>query len=229
MRPLASHEARPEPTAIPTENTARSTVTTSSVASSRFFTSGGRIDSVTAPTSQNQDTMTPPRHSRAIGPEVAQQRAGRAQDVEVDAKIGRRLAGPRDEQARCPAQHREADHEPAEGGRIAAVPCRVAAGDGADEDRQEGRGLDEGVAGGQLRAAQMIRQDAVFDRAEQGRDDAEGKQRREQDRKRVQPEPDDGEAGGADLGKLQAPRQDGHVVAVGKLAADAGEEEERAR
>ena len=64
MRPLASHEARPEPTAIPTENTARSTVTTSSVASSRFFTSGGRIDSVTAPTSQNQDTMTPPRHSR---------------------------------------------------------------------------------------------------------------------------------------------------------------------
>ena len=44
----------------------------------------------------------------------------------------------------------------------------------------------------------------------------------------MQPEPDDGEAGGADLGKLQTPRQDGHVVAVGKLAADAGEEEERA-
>ena len=41
--------------------------------------------------------------------------------------------------------------------------------------------------------------------------------------------PDDGEAGGADLGELQPPRQDGLVVAVGKLAADAGEEEERAR
>ena len=56
MRPLASHEARPEPTAMPTEKTARRTVTTSSVASSRFLTSGGRSDSVTAPTSQNQLT-----------------------------------------------------------------------------------------------------------------------------------------------------------------------------
>ena len=35
-------------------------------------------------------------------------------------------------------------------------------------------------------------------------------------------------AGGADLGELQAPRDDRLVEAVGQLAAEAGEEEERA-
>ena len=42
--------------------------------------------------------------------------------------------------------------------------------DGAEQDRQEGRGLDERVAGGQLLAPQVVGQDAVLDRAEQGRD-----------------------------------------------------------
>ena len=64
MRPLDSQEASPEPSAMPTENTASSSVTTVSVPLSALFTSTGSSDSTTTPTSQNQLTITEPRHSR---------------------------------------------------------------------------------------------------------------------------------------------------------------------
>ena len=57
---------------------------------------------------------------------------------------------------------------------------RQPADDGAEQDRDEGRALDQRVAGRQLRALQMVGQDAVFDRAEQRRDHAEQEQRDEQ-------------------------------------------------
>jgi hypothetical protein len=64
MRPAAIQAARPEPTATAIENTARNSVTTSSVPPSTFLTSGGMIDSTTAPTSQNQLVTSAPHHSR---------------------------------------------------------------------------------------------------------------------------------------------------------------------
>ncbi len=44
-----------------------------------------------------------------------------------------------------------------------------AAGDGAEEDGEEGAGLDQGVAGEKFVGLQMDRQDAVFQRPEEGR------------------------------------------------------------
>ena len=64
MRPAESQAARPEPTATATENTARNMVTTSSVPPSTVFTSGGRSDSTTAPTSQNQLVTSAPHQIR---------------------------------------------------------------------------------------------------------------------------------------------------------------------
>ncbi len=64
MRPCAIQAARPEPIAIEIEKIARNTVTTSSVAPSMVFTSGGISESTTAPTSQNQLVTRPPHHSR---------------------------------------------------------------------------------------------------------------------------------------------------------------------
>ena len=112
--------ASPEPSAMPIEKTARRAVTTSSVPPSTFFTSGGSSESVTAPTSQNQDTITPPRQSRRIRPEVLQQRVGRAQDVGIDSADPARPRRSRDHEARGPAQHGEADEQAAERGRVAA-------------------------------------------------------------------------------------------------------------
>ncbi|GJE46818.1 hypothetical protein AEGHOMDF_6027 [Methylobacterium soli] len=64
MRPLASQEARPDPSAMPTEKVASSIVTTVSEPLSPVLTSTGSSDSTTAPTSQNQLTTTEPRHRR---------------------------------------------------------------------------------------------------------------------------------------------------------------------
>jgi len=54
-----------------------------------------------------------------------------------------------------------------------------AAGDGAEEDGEEGPGLDERVAAHQILAAEQVRQDAVFDRAEERRLHAQEQQHRE--------------------------------------------------
>ena len=61
----------PSRRAMPTEKTASSTVTTSSVPPSRFLTSGGRSDSTTAPTSQNQRHDDAAAPQPRVGPEVA--------------------------------------------------------------------------------------------------------------------------------------------------------------
>lgn len=64
IRPAQSQEARPEPSATPTENRARSAVTTVSSPPKVRFTRAGSRASTTAPTSQNQLVMSPVRHSR---------------------------------------------------------------------------------------------------------------------------------------------------------------------
>jgi len=56
--------ANSEPTAMPMAKIARHSVTTPSVPPTTSLTSAGNSDSTTAPTSQNQETMTMPSHRR---------------------------------------------------------------------------------------------------------------------------------------------------------------------
>jgi len=86
------------------------------------------------------------------------------------------LTGARDHQARDPAQHRKRHDQGAEDGRIAAVARGEARDDRPEQDRHEGCSLDQRVASRELLAGQMIGQDAVFDWAEQRRDDAKQRQ-----------------------------------------------------
>ena len=110
---------------------------------------------------------------------------------------------------------------------IAAVLRREPADDGAEQDGHEGRAFDQRVAGRQFGALQMIGQDAVFDRTEQRRDHAEQEQRDEQQRDRVQQEADHREERDADLDELEPLRHQRLVEAVGDLAAERRQEEER--
>src|SRR5262249_20377731 len=94
--------------------------------------------------------------------------------------------------------------------------------------------LDQRVAGRKLGAGEMIGQNSVFDRAEQGAAHAETekaeKEQADRDRvlaDRVQPEAQHRERRHANLGKLDALRDHGLVVAVGHLAAEGREEEIR--
>ena len=64
MRPAASQAARPDPTAMEIEKTARQAVTTSSLPPSAVVTRGGISESATAPTSQNQLVTSAPHNSR---------------------------------------------------------------------------------------------------------------------------------------------------------------------
>ena len=105
-------------------------------------------------------------------------------------------------------------------GGVAAVLGGHAADDGAEQDGDEGRALHQRVAGGKLRAGEMVGKDAVLDGAEQRGDDAEEKQREEQQQHRMQAEAHDGDDRDADLGKFEPLRHLGLVVAVGKFAAE---------
>ena len=83
---------------------------------------------------------------------------------------------------------------------LAARPPAI----GAEQDGDEGRAFDQRVAGRQLFALQMIGQDAVFDRPEQRRDDAEEEQRDEEDRRcECSQKPTTRERRDADLGELE--------------------------
>ncbi len=122
-----------------------------------------------------------PQQPRILAQEL-QQAAGGCEDVLLHHQVGRGLAGARDEQARAPAHQREHDHQHRELGGIAAVLGGKPAHDGAEQDGDEGRALDQRVAGRQLGAGEVVGQDAVFDRTEQRRDHAEQEQRDEQHR-----------------------------------------------
>ena len=147
--------------------------------------------------------------------------------LRIDGEIGRALAGARNEQARDPARGRRHHHQPSEMNGIAAVLRRDPGDDGAEKDGEEGPAFDQRVALGQLLAGKMVGQDAVFDRAEQGRDHAVQKNRDEQQDERMKGEARHGQRRDGDLEQLKPPRDDRLVEAVGHLAADTREEEER--
>ena len=154
------------------------------------------------------DEPEPARHHGAppqprIGAQMADQRGGRGGDVERHLQMRRALARRRDEQAGDPAGERETHHQRGEDRRFAAAR-RQPTDDGAGQNRDEGRAFHQRIAGGQLLALEMVRQDAVFDRAEQRRDDAEASERDEQDRHRLPRVAERGKSGDEDLKKLSA-------------------------
>src|SRR5580692_9455021 len=111
--------------------------------------------------------------------------------------------------------------------RIAVAVGGDAGDDGADQNGEEGAALDQRIARRQFLARQKIRQDAVFDRAEQRRKRAEQSDRKKQQRQRMKGKARDADHGGADLDELDALGNERLVVTIGKLAAESGQEEER--
>ena len=102
-----------------------------------------------------------------VGFQLAQQCQRGGPGVGGDGEAGRGRAGCRYgacENPRRDCQRQDdADHHMSAFGRSHGD----AAGDGAREDRQEGRAFHERVAGGKLGRLQLLRQHAVFDWAEQ--------------------------------------------------------------
>ena len=210
------------------EKIARNAVTTSSLPPRPFLTSVGSTDSITAPTSQNQLTTMPPHHSRGLALSSPSRRNVEARIFGLILRSGARASGRRNEARRRPAAEREHHHHAGEGRRIAAVLGREPADNRAGEDCEKCRGFDQRVAGGKFGGREMIRQDAVLDRAEQRRNDAEQKQREKQQRDRVQPEAGDRAVPATPISTSFSRCGDvGLVEPVGDLAAERRQDEER--
>jgi hypothetical protein len=155
------------------------------------------------------------------------QRAGRDEDIAIDRQIRRALAAFRDQQARQPARQRGQDHQPGEMDWIAVAVRGEAGDDGAEENGEKGAAFDQRVAGRQFAPLKQVRQDAVFDRAEQRGQRPEHEHRKKQQRERVKGKPGDRDDCGADFGQLDPLGYERFVVAVGQLAAEARQKEKR--
>src|SRR5580704_16863600 len=103
--------------------------------------------------------------------------------------------------------------------------CRRAARDGqaardeAQKNGNEGFRLDEGVAGQEFLFRQKVGKDAVFDRAEQSRDDAEPKQSRIKQRQRGEDEPQGRDGLDQYFREFETPREPRFVPRIRHFAA----------
>ena len=97
---------------------------------------------------------------------------------------------------------------------------RIAADNEAAQDGEEGRTLDEGVAGRQFPQFQMVRKNAVFDRSEQGCDHAKPEQGDIEQGQGGEPEAGGGDQLDAQLGEFQPSRDGRLVVRIGDLAPE---------
>ena len=188
-------------------------------AAERVFDHGGQDGKDDGP-----DQPEPGCHERsapdaAVGAELGDQVPCRTQYVAVDDEVGRLRAGRRDVAADEPAAGRQDHHHRAEHQDAYAVGGDEAADDGAAEYGGEGGGLDPGVGAGQFLALEMVGQDAVFDRPEQRRNDAEHEQRHHQQRDRGERDAGDRDCRRDDLDELQSSGDRRLVETVGKLAA----------
>src|SRR4029077_21066442 len=94
----------------------------------------------------------------------------------------------RDQARGDPAEGRAADAGGSDDERAVVEDDETAAEDRAEQKREEGAGFDQRVAGDELVRVEMLRQQRVLDRAEDGRMRAEAEQRDEQQRKDLQPQ-----------------------------------------
>ena len=141
------------------------------------------------------------------------------------SRLGAR--GVRDEAAGEVARQRDADR--AGGGEINAarsIRHEHSADDRANQDGDEGAGLDQCVAAHQLLRAQMLRQQRVLDRPEESRVRAQQEQTAEQKRKIVRDEPDRSHRHDRDFQQLDQAHDARALVLVGELTGGGREQEE---
>jgi hypothetical protein len=112
---------------------------------------------------------------------------------------------------------------PAESGR--ATQHQNTAEHGAHKNGDESAKLEKGIAGDQLVAAQILRQDAVFDRAEEGRSGAGEKQHGQVQEGIFLPQAPRADDHYAQFEQLDPARQHGLVVLVGQLPGNRREQE----
>jgi len=109
--------------------------------------------------------------------------------------------------------------------RIDPGPGEQSTGQRANQDRNEGAGLDQRIAADQLLLLQVLRQDRVLDRSEQRRMQAEQEQCRHQHGEAVQREAGGSDNHDAHFKHLDHARQHRLVVLVRQLAGRRREEE----
>ena len=97
----------------------------------------------------------------------------RSHDVSRNIKMWRALADRWDKQRRHPARDREAHNQCSEQPCVATVARGQSARDRAQKDGDEGRAFHQRVAGRQLLAPQIIRENTEFDRTKKCRENAE--------------------------------------------------------
>ena len=146
--------------------------------------------------------------------------------VPVDAQIGVGGGGGRNGAACEIAQDGDADHRRGHQAGAAAAG-QQAAGKRADQYGDEGAGFHQRVAADQFLLLQVLGQDGIFHRPEQGRVGSHQEQGGEQQRQAVAGETEGGDQHDADLEQLDEADQARLLELVGQLAGGGREQEER--
>ena len=105
---------------------------------------------------------------RAVAGGLTGDRRGFAQHVPADVQGAVGRGGGRNSECGSQAEQRDGDAGDGHDRWAVVKQSQCAAGHGAGENGEEGGGLDHAVAGDQFTVAQVVRQDAVFQRPEHG-------------------------------------------------------------
>ena len=108
---------------------------------------------------------------------------------------------------------------------VGALEHQQSAEQGAHQDRDIGAGLDQPGAAKHFVLGEVLRQDGIFDRPEEGRVDAHRGQCGEQQRDVVEDQPGRAEQHDPDFGAFDDAHDRGLVIGVGELAGERGQEE----
>ncbi len=158
---------------------------------------------------------------------MAQDRPGLAEDVGVELQVRCGRPRLRDEQAGAGADR--GDRHQRSGDEVQAVLAvdQHPAEHRAEEDRKERSRLDQGIAADQLVLRQVVGQDAVFERPEEGGLGAHQEQNGQQQPDIADEEGNGGRAHDNDLEQLDVEDQARFLEPVGHLPGDRREQEER--
>ena len=166
------------------------------------------------------------RPQAPIGAHRRDQVPGRGEHVRIDPQSFGPASRRGNEHGRAPARRGDENKGDGDDPGVRNLDRSLGSGGGSDQDREEGRALDQRVAGRELGRLQVIGKDAVFHRPEQRREHAEHAERSHQDGDRVQPESDRRHHGRAEFRQLHRARHQRFVESIGHLAADAGKKKE---
>ena len=145
--------------------------------------------------------------------------------VDLHPRVGGRRLG--DTTGGQIPQRRQAHHHRGHDQRVGGVHFQQHAGNRAEQNRQKGAHLHQGVAGHQFPGRQMLRDDRVLDGAEEGGLQAHAEQHRQKEIDGVEEKAHRRERHDEDFHQLDAPHQHGPVVLVGELPGQRREQEGR--